>query len=46
MNTIPTLEAVIQSKKIGHGPASKKRDIEAELISDSKGVTPDLYECN
>lgn len=42
MNTIPTLESVIQSEKIGHGPASKKREIEAELISDSKGVTPDL----
>lgn len=46
MNTIPTSETVIQSKKIGHGPASKKREIEAGLISDSKGVTPDLYECN
>lgn len=46
MNTIPTLESVIQSEKIGHGPASKKREIEAELISDSKGVTPDLYDCN
>lgn len=46
MNRIPALETVIQSKKLGHCPASKKRKIEAELILDSKGVTPDLYECN
>lgn len=31
---------------IGLCAASKKREIETEFISDSEGVTPDVYECN
>lgn len=45
MNRIPTLEAVIQSKWLAF-VQHLNREIETELISDSEGVTPDLYECN